>query len=178
MALLCQKHPTLLLDLDFAGSLEQVAVSCVPPVLKGKEEGSIWAQRSWREDPEAEPSLRISSELAFLHKFKLEERVEFELCSCIATICAVQKTLFLRKLYDMQYLKQNLGKPVQFSPLQACEMDSSGSDYTATDTKLLQLYPVWMQHMISFLILTRLSGVWCMEWYLAISRFSLTSFYF
>ena len=40
MALPCQKRPTLLLDLDFAGSLEQVAVSCVPPALKGKEEGA------------------------------------------------------------------------------------------------------------------------------------------
>jgi len=40
MAFLCQKLPTPLLDSDFAGSLEQVAVSCVPPALKGKEEGA------------------------------------------------------------------------------------------------------------------------------------------
>lgn len=39
-ALLCQTQPTLLLDLDFAGSLQQVAVSCVPPAFKGKEEGA------------------------------------------------------------------------------------------------------------------------------------------
>lgn len=40
VALLCQKHPTRLLDLGFAGSLEQVAVSCVLSALKGKEEGA------------------------------------------------------------------------------------------------------------------------------------------
>lgn len=65
MAPLCRKHPTLWLDLDFAGSLEQVAISCVLPALKGKEEGAYG--QSWKEDPEAEPSLRISSELIFVH---------------------------------------------------------------------------------------------------------------
>lgn len=88
-----------------------------------------------------EPSLRISSGLILVHKFKLDDGVEFELCNCTATIRAVQKTVFLRKLYDMQYfLKQNLENPVQLSPLQVCEMHTSSSDYTSTDRKLLQLY--------------------------------------
>ena len=45
-----------------------------------------------KEDPVAQPSLRTSSELIFVHKFKLENRVEFELCNCTATIRAVRKT--------------------------------------------------------------------------------------
>lgn len=100
MAPLCRKHPTLWLDLDFAGSLEQVAISCVLPALKGKEEGAYG--QSWKEDPEAEPSLRISSELIFVHKFKLKDRVEFELCNCTVTIHAVLILHFLRKLHDTQ----------------------------------------------------------------------------
>lgn len=86
-------------------------------------------------DPEAEPS--ISSELILVQKFKLEDRVQFVHCDCTDTVYAMWKTLFLRKLYDMKYfLKQNFENPVQLSPLQSCEMDSSSSDYTSTKRKL------------------------------------------
>lgn len=73
----------------------------------------------------------------------------------------------------MQYfLKWNLENRVQLSPLQACEMDSSSLDYTSTERKLLQLYLDWMQHTISFVIPTRLSGVHCMESFLDIWIFT------
>lgn len=98
MALLCQKPPTFSLELDFAGSLEQVAASCVSPALKGKEEGA-YGQSNPKADPEAEP--RISSELILVQKFKLEDRVEFEHCDCTDTIHAVWRTLFPRKLCEI-----------------------------------------------------------------------------
>lgn len=89
--------------------------------------------------PEAEPS--TSSELILVQKFKLEDRAEFEHCDCTDPIHAVWKTLFPRKIYDTKYfLKQNFENPVQLSPLQSCELDSSSSDYTSNKRKLLHLY--------------------------------------
>lgn len=89
--------------------------------------------------PEAEPS--ISSELILVQKFKLEDRAEFEHCDCTDPIHAVCKTLSPRKLYDMRYfLTQNFENPMQLSPLQPCELDSSSSNYTSNKRKLLHLY--------------------------------------
>lgn len=110
MAWLCQGHPSLLQDLGFAGSLQQVAVCLLPQALEKGQCGT------WMED---KPKDKLK--LVFAYQLKLQDKSR-----------ALQ--LLLHGFYGAEnctsveasqhaVLKTETGKKMQVHLSQVCEMD-------------------------------------------------------